>query len=507
MSKKSKTNTNTLIGLSQIENIDRHGSANAEFLKGLRGFDHESGVKLDRGLRDIAGYKVNENYRDQNIKQQAGFSAEIASVSHRNAENIVNGNPARASRTEDFSQFGKNHPVIDIVETLNGNVLEGSSEQMKFVTDYNDLLKKIARGDGNGGRSDLSRYMEVDRLSLPSEQVEAARETCRQQAASLRSQADSLEKQGKTELAAKHRQDAENYEQLEGKITDSGLTTDEAIFYREHPNLATVIDIASYSHKAGLQGAKFGAAIGGSISLVSNALAVASGDKDLSEALVSTAGDTAKAAGVGYATAFVGSALKGTMQQSSTDAVRALSKTALPSLVVSSVLALGGIVTSYAQGEINEIELLSQVGQTTSGMISSSMFATIGQVAIPIPILGGIIGGMVGSTMSGLFCQSLSQSLAEAKQSKERLRLVEQQTLAAIQLNTAYSAKIRSIFEQKSDQFSSLSSDLFLQEHSPDMEIFFASATRFSDALGATMPFHTMNDFDDFMDSNTTFKF
>jgi hypothetical protein len=505
MNKKSEANT--LIGLSQIENINRHGSANAEFLKGLRGFDYETGVKLDRGLRDIAGYKVNENYRDQNIKQQAGFSAEIASVSHRNAENIVNGNPARASRTEDLSQFGKNHPVVDIVETLNGTVLEGSSEQMKFVTGYDDLLKKIARGDGNGGPNDLSRYMEVDKLSLPGEQVEAARATCRQQAASLRSQADSLEKQGRTDLAVKYRQDAENYEQLEGKITDSGLTTDEAIFYREHPDLATAMDIANYSHKAGLQGAKFGAAIGGSISLITNALAVASGDKDLSEALIATASDTAKAAGVGYGTAFVGSALKGYMQQHSAEAIRALSKTALPALVVSSVLALSSVIGAYAQGEISETELLSQVGGTTTGMISTSMFATIGQIAIPVPILGGIIGGMVGSTMSGLFCQSLGQALSEARQSAERLHLIEQQVQAAIRLNQAYNAKIRAIFDEKIEQFSMLSKDVFLHEDSPDINTFFASATRFSDALGATLPFNTMNEFDDFMDSDDTFRF
>src|SRR5690606_8484916 len=179
-------------------------------------------------------------------------------------------------------------------------------------------------------------------------------------------------------------------------------------------------DITQYSHKAGVEGAKFGAAIGGTISLVTNAFAVASGDKEFSDALLSVVGDTAKSAGVGYATAFTGAAFKGAMQQSSRVSIRALSATSLPGLVVSCSIALAGIVKLYTTGEIDESQLLVQVGQSASGMMSSSMFAGIGQLAIPIPILGGVIGGMIGYTLSGMFHQTLGQALEDARLSEEK---------------------------------------------------------------------------------------
>jgi len=53
-------------------------------------------------------------------------------------------------------------------------------------------------------------------------------------------------------------------------VRDSGLTTQEAIYYREHPEIATLLDIGRTSHHAGLEGARIGAALGVSISLLSN---------------------------------------------------------------------------------------------------------------------------------------------------------------------------------------------------------------------------------------------
>lgn len=61
------------IALSNIETVNRFGSANAEFIKGYSGIDNETGQQLAKGLADIAKYKVNPEYEHQNIKQQAVF--------------------------------------------------------------------------------------------------------------------------------------------------------------------------------------------------------------------------------------------------------------------------------------------------------------------------------------------------------------------------------------------------------------------------------------------------
>lgn len=75
--------TDTAIAGALSETVSRYGLAGAEFLKGLRGVDYETGQIFDRSLRKVAQGKLNPNYYEQNLKQQAGFSAEIASVSKK----------------------------------------------------------------------------------------------------------------------------------------------------------------------------------------------------------------------------------------------------------------------------------------------------------------------------------------------------------------------------------------------------------------------------------------
>lgn len=210
----------------------------------------------------------------------------------------------RTSRSDDLAQYGKNHNVVDRVKLLDGQIIEGSEAQMKFVGKRNQLFERIAREDGK-----FSRYRGV-KLELPSEQFDGAAEFCKHRAQRLRKQADIIEhgrpakaaalrlkagqmesshpeqaarlrnqaeqiEHGKPAVAAKLRREADNYEQLANDVSDSGLTTQDAIFYREHPKIATALDIARTSHKAGVEGAKYGALIGGVISLLTNAFSVA----------------------------------------------------------------------------------------------------------------------------------------------------------------------------------------------------------------------------------------
>lgn len=59
--------------------------------------------------------------------------------------------------------------------------------------------------------------------------------------------------------------------------------------------MATAIDISRTSHRAGIEGAKSGAVVGGAISLVVNIFNVAQQKKALDEAVEDVAVDTAKA--------------------------------------------------------------------------------------------------------------------------------------------------------------------------------------------------------------------
>lgn len=495
------------IGIAAYDTVDRFGSANAEFLKGLRGHDYQTGEDFNLSLRKLAGYRINPEYADKNIDQQAGYAAEVLKTSRGNAERRIAGDPVRVQRSEDVAGYGRNHTTFDHVETLDGVAIPGSQSQMKFVNRPDELLDQIARGSG-GGKSDLSRYLGVDHLDLPTEQVEAAKAHCRAQAASLREQAAYLESHGRPEQAARYRAEASNYDDLEKKIRDSGITRDEARAHRLDPEWETAKDIGGVAHRAGIEGAKLGAGIGGTISVLTNVFAVHGGDKELSQAAMDVAVDTLGSAGVGYLTAAAGSVIKGCMQQSASAYTRSLAGTAFPSLVVSVSMAVGKSVHRYVKGDIGEAELLEEVGGTASGMLSASMFSVVGQIVIPVPVVGAMVGSMVGYTVSNLFYAAYLDAAAASDQAHAHYQITRRACEAARASAVAYRMQLESVISVQL-QIAREQSDQLMQllghADSRSSEEFAAAINRFARQLGRDLRFETQSEFDDFMASDEAF--
>ncbi|MBP2847166.1 hypothetical protein J8655_17055 [Dickeya oryzae] len=488
----------TVTALAEDEIVQRFGSASVEYLKGYRGVDNETGQRLAKGLADVTNHKVNPDYATQNIKQQAGLSAEIATTSRDNAEAIINGDTTRTIRSDDLPEFGRNHNVVDRVKIQDGVIVEGSQSQMKFVGDRDALFKKIAKEDGK-----FARYRGV-KLELPSEQVPGASKHCYECAANLREQASQVEAAGKTDLADKFRREADNYEQLADNICDSGLTTKEAIFYREHPNIATAMDIARTSHRAGVEGAKTGAIVGGAISLVVNIFNVAQQKKSLGEAIEDVAVDITKATTVGYGSAFVGSAIKAGLQQSESQVLRSIAGTTAPALAVNICLSLGLSIKRYVNDEIDEAELLNEIGEKGAGMLSSSMMAALGQIAIPVPVVGAAIGAMIGYTLSSMFYQSALEAARGVALSRERLARV-----SAIEVEARlHIAKQQALFDEfTAREIPQLRQDtqrLFnvLSGGADNVDVLVFAINDFASLLGKQLQFQNRSEFDDFMRSD-----
>ncbi|NOL49258.1 hypothetical protein [Pelistega europaea] len=504
--KSSFSATNAAIAGGLFEINARFGDAGAEFLKGLRGVDNQTGQVFDRSLSKVAQYKINPENAQNNIKQQAGFAAEVASVSKRNAEAIIRKDPTRYVRSEDIAEYGKNHNTVDIVEQLNGTTQ--STSQMKFVGDVQGLLQKIAKGDGQGGKNDLSRYMSVDKLELPTEQVNAAKEICIKQANKLRESADKiLAKTDLTESDLKTvellKKQADNYDKLHDKITDSGLSTEEAIRYRLDPIKETIKDMAGTAHRAGIEGAKFGAAIGGSISLITNLIAVQSGNKEFSEAMLDSATGTLKAAGVGYGTAFAGSTAKSLMQQSTSKVMQAASKTGLPGAIVGMCISTTKSIHSYARGDIDETRLMQEMGGIAVGAVATSLFTVVGQGLIPVPVLGGVIGSMVGGIIVNTFYEGFLQALSDAKLAKENRILVEMRCEAARELSRRYQVAFEELFSTKLAQLQeekAILQDLFSHKDISG-DAFCEGMNRFAAVFGKTLTINNMAELDDAMRS------
>lgn len=481
-----------------FESVSRYGDACAEYLKAYSGIDHETGQRFNRSLREIADYKINPDFEQQNLQQQAGYSAEVVSTARKNARAIMDGRPERTFRSEDVPGLGKNHPIIDTVTMKNGQVI--SVGQIKFSNKPADVLRKIACGNG-GGKNDWSRYMECDRLELPTEQVEEAKKICREQAQEYQKQAEYLRQNGKPELAQQKQAAADNYHKLEKKITDAEVSSDEAKDYRLNPKSATTKDMLGTSHQAGMEGAKVGAVIGCAVSIVSNAVAVYSGEKELEEAIMDTAKSTLVSAGMGYATAATGSLIKSVMQQSSSQVARGLSKTGFPAAVVSSCMSLGKIIYRYAKNEINAEELFHELGISATGLLSASAFTMAGQIAIPIPVLGGLIGGMVGHIITNHFSQGFFAALKETKLSAERRQQLEMQCEAARHLAYQYKKAFENLFSAKVAQLDTESKAMFSLLENPcvSADELCAGMNRFLAVLGKQSHINSMADLERMM--------
>ena len=90
---------------AQAETIQKYGSAVKEHVVAYAGKDIEIGQKLAKGLKDIAKSKLNPNDRERNIKQQAGFAAEVKTTARENAEKIIRGDrTSKVIRTDDMAK-------------------------------------------------------------------------------------------------------------------------------------------------------------------------------------------------------------------------------------------------------------------------------------------------------------------------------------------------------------------------------------------------------------------
>lgn len=499
---------NAAIGSGAAETVGRYGAAAAEFLKAYRGHDYETGRGFAKGLKGISKYKVStqcEKTAANNIKQQAGYSAEVQMAAQKNAENIIGGKTARVIRADDHPDFGKNHRVYDHVEVdANGMPIPGSGSQMKFVGDVDTLLKDIAERN-HGGKNDRSRYLDA-KLDLPSEQVAQAIKRCEERAEYFRTQAQKLETLGKSERAAEMRAKAANYDKVRGNIRDSGMTTEQALYLRNHPELATAMNIARTGHRAGIQGAKAGALFGGAISAVTNMIAVHQGDKDLRDAILDTGIATGKAALAGYGTAFAGTALKGAMQQSANATVRALSRTSLPLQAMTVCLEVGDAVKQYVRGEIDEIEFLETIGEKGTGLLAGGMFAAIGQVAIPIPVVGAAIGSMVGYTLSSLLYHDALDAFKRADVAREDYLATKEYCEAARAHLDAYRLAFRERFVEWLDEGRAEIADSIVRMDAAVLtgriDEFAQSANDMAKLMGKTLQFTDRNRFDAFMESD-----
>ncbi len=498
------------------ETVQRFGNANKQHFVAYSGVDNEVGKKLTKGLKEISEYNVNPDYETQNIKQQAGFSAEIKANARKNADRIINKENVRSSRTDDLGSV--NDPLYDLVDVdENGSIIAGSGAQMKFVGASPDaLLDKL-------NSKKYQKYLDADAfLDIADDDYEAlmgvngSKGIIDQRIDSLKKQLENAEKKGNSDLANAKREQIEKYEKIKKNLRKSGVTREEAIEARLHPELSTAKDIVKISHKAGVEQAKYGAAIGGSISIIKNVVACAKGEKDPGEAAQSVVLDTGKGAATSYATAFVGSTVKGMMQNAGSSYVRSLAKTNLASGLVTTTISVGKTMKRYISGEIDGSECIEELGENGVGEIGACMFSSIGIAVVPstAPAILGVIGGIAGATFGYAAAvavyQELSSSLKDAKLAHENRIIIEAECEEAIKLIRQYREEMNSMVEKYlSENIQTFNEGFGMMDKAiieNDVDGFIKGNVEIQRILGKEVQFSTFDEFDDLMGSDTPLK-
>ncbi len=468
---------------------------------------NQAPLRLKRSLKSVANsqrHDENSPFYKTETKNQAGFDAEIKHVARQRAEEAINGEKPSTIRTDDIPGH-VNDQLFDITSEVDaqGNPIPGSSAQMKFVgSSPKAAVDKMMS-------KDFQKYFDKDvKMMVPSDYYDGMQSALDEKIASLEKQVDALKAQGKTDLADARQQQLNKCKVLKKNLVKSKVSNKDAIEARNNPKLSTAKDIARVGNRAGLEQAKTGAVIGGGMSLIRNLVAVIKKEKDAKEAALDVVGDTAGAAALSYTTGFTGAVIKGTAQNASSALVRNLSRTNLPAYIAISTLEAGKTLKSYFCGDIDGVQCLEQLGEKGYGMVNSALYAAIGQIAIPIPVVGALAGSMLGYALSTMSYGILKNSLQEAKLARERRREIEVECEVAVRMINEYKAEMEECINARLSQqrgfFSQVFTEIELAVDAGDVESYVAATNRITEGLGQKVLFRNRAEFDQLMSSDDT---
>ena len=500
------------------ETIQRFGAAAKEHLVAYSGMDHETGEQLAKSLKKVAGERVHPDYVKQNIKQQAGFSAEVESVARRNAKNIINGEGVRFKRSDDVIRADGtrdvNNQIIDVVAFDQfGNEIAGSKAQMKFVgKDAKELLSKL-----KGAR--YQKYLDRNvRMEIPDDYYDVLMGNGPD---GIDAQIDKLQHQlddGRLAADASDQvhQKIDKLRKIKKSLRKSGLTKDEAIQSRMHPKMVVAKDIAKLANKAGVQQAKTGALIGGGVSLVRILVGCINGTIEPAEAAKNVGMDAGMAAAFSYITTFSGTAIKGAMQNASSAYVRSLSKTNVAATLVSTTADVSKAIARYSRGEISGAQCVEQMGQQGLGQLGAVMGAAVAMSAVStvgatglVAVAAGMVGSTLGYSAAIAVYEELSTALNEYEMAKEERIRVERECAEAIELIRQYRIEFNNAVDtylaDKAETFSAGFEAMDQALVANDVNGYLVGNAMIQEALGYKPQFRTQQEFDDVMSSDENF--
>jgi hypothetical protein len=435
------------LNLAAMMTVKRFAEATAEHCKTLS------------ELQKIAAYQVNPNpvYSQNNLHQQAGKSAEVKHAARSNAESIIGGKDRRIARTDNVGFV--NHDEFDFAEVdpatgrpilgQDGTLTRGGQMKVhKDIAKYRDHYKK-----------NLDKYGRAE-LVVPRDQFEAITKDWADAQQSLLRQRDKLLSQGKNDLAKQLQGEIDQIEDARTRLKQSSVSSADAMEARTSPGFSVAKDVLEVSHRAGLEAAKFSAAIGGGMSLVRNVVQVVKSGRPLDEAALDVCKDAGAAAAGAYVGAAASSVIGGCLQSANNQVMQNLGRSNAPAMAVQVAATMGKSVIELASGRMSSEEFVRHVTKDgcmlALSMTGSNLGAILGTAVFPGvgTLVGGLVGGMVSSMLGGHLHSELMQSVANMDASnalREQtraiyLRIKEQHEAYQLEMDAAFDA----FFSEKS---------------------------------------------------------
>ncbi len=395
-------------------------------------------------LAAIAKSKIHPDYVEANYQQQAGKSAEVKQVARENVEQILKGGKVRVARTDDVGH--PNHPEFDIVkldEVVAGGA-PGAGGQMKVFKDVDSYRKLF--------NQDFDHYQRAE-LLIPPDQYEAVMADWAKQRQVAVEQRDRLAGLGKSDEARKLQQRIDRIDNASGRAKPSAVSTADAMEARKNPGLSVAKDALDVAHRAGMEAAQTGAAIGGGLSLIRNVVAVSKSGKDVGEAIQDVFQDTGKAAAGAYASGALSAGIGGALRNANHQLLQNLGRSNVPAMAVQVSAMIGKSVVDLAAGRITSDAFVQSVTKDGAllavSMTGSNLGAVLGTVVFPGvgTVVGGLVGGMVASMLGGHLQAHLLNAAAELDASNALRVKVQAATAHVIRRHEAYQREMNEAFE------------------------------------------------------------
>ena len=385
-----------------------------------------------------------------------------------------------------------------------------------IISDGKKVVREIqAKSGKNAARTAFAlsdeKYKEMARLG-PKEQNEKIKELL-----------DSRIDKG-TLKAADYEQTRRNLQKSlrHDNVASEGTTYKEAIKATNSTEAEKIarqmkIDAAlTDMHESGKVGGKIGALGSAGFSVLSGAVNLYKDDAKIGDVITDVVFNSAKGYAFGYTTTALSKGVTHTATEYLGKSVSsALTKSNAPVAIASGIVATAKSFGSYLVGNIDSDELIDQINHTVITSTSSFYYGALGQVAIPIPVVGAMIGAGVGYFIGSMLHQSAYLALGECeavKQAKERRATLEAICQKAIPQMQKHRAELEAHIEQhfKSRKVVFIQSfdllDEAISEWDPDKVI--SSLEAINNSFGATLQFKNFKEFDNFMlDEDSTFVF